>query len=149
MVKSILVFFSIYWYVSLIKVRRRWKIFWKKLNYVEIWYVLYFCVLMKIIVMVKILSGIIMFYYVLKFIFSVFLYDWKKNKYYFGYFLKIYFELKFKFINFIWLRLIYFSSRIKVKFCCCILFLVVINFLCIFLLIFFSLFIWWCVIGKS
>lgn len=84
LVKSILVFFSIFWYVSLIKVRRRWKIFRKKLNYVEIWYVLYFCVLMKIIVMVKILSGIIIcfivyfiFLYCLNF-FCVFLYDEKK-----------------------------------------------------------------------
>lgn len=59
LVKSILVPFSTFWHASLIKVRRRWKIFRKKLNHVEIRHVLYFCVLMKTIVMVKILSGII------------------------------------------------------------------------------------------
>lgn len=59
LVKSILVPFSTFWHARLIKVRRRWKIFRKKLNHVEIRHVLYFCVLMKTIVMVKILSGII------------------------------------------------------------------------------------------
>lgn len=64
-------------------------------------------------------------------------------------FKKIYSELKFKSINFIWLRLIYFSSRIKVKFCCCILSSAVTNSLRILLLIPPSLFTRWRVIGKS
>lgn len=94
LVKSILVPFSTFWHASLIKVRRRWKIFRKKLNHVEIRHVLYFCVLMKTIVMVKILSGIIICL-IAYFIFlycsnssCAFLHDEKKNKHYFGYFLK-------------------------------------------------------------
>lgn len=50
---------------------------------------------------------------------------------------------------FIWLRLIYFSSRIKVKFCCCILSSAVTNSLRILLPIPPSLFTRWRVIGKS
>lgn len=100
LVKSILVPFSTFWHASLIKVRRRWKIFRKKLNRVEIRHVLYFCVLMKTIVMVKILSGIIICL-IAYFIFlycsnssCAFLHDWKKNKYNFGYFLKNIFWIK-------------------------------------------------------
>lgn len=62
---------------------------------------------MKTIVMVKILSGIIICL-IAYFIFlycsnssCAFLHGEKKNKHYFGYFLKIYSELKFKSINFI------------------------------------------------
>lgn len=106
--------------------------------------------------MVKILSGIIICL-IAYFIFlycsnssCAFLHDVKKKtSITLDTFKKIYSKLKFKSINFIWLRLIYFSSRIKVKFCCCILSSTVTNSLRILLLIPPSLFTRWRVIGKS